>query len=110
MVHPRHIDTHLHRLWTVCSFPFLMSQGANALPGQVAMMCSERLHILKLRLAALKSKRCKVGPQSEAFCPEAFLNVVADKLAYTSSLFINIELLEHFFYQVRTFILNGIQS
>ncbi|KAJ2914503.1 hypothetical protein MD484_g5908, partial [Candolleomyces efflorescens] len=72
---------------------------AQIMDGQVAMMCSERLHILKLRLAALKSKRCKVGPQSEAFCPEAFLNVVADKLAYTSSLFINIELLEHFFYQ-----------
>jgi len=64
-----------------------------------AMMYSERLHILKLRLAALKSKRCKAGPQSEVFCPEAFLNVVADKLAYTSSLFINIELLEQFFYQ-----------
>ena len=64
------------------------------------MMYSERLHILKLRLATLKSKRCKAGPQSEVFCPEAFLNVVADKLAYTSSLFINIELLEQFFYQV----------
>ncbi|KAJ2929270.1 hypothetical protein H1R20_g7838, partial [Candolleomyces eurysporus] len=72
---------------------------AQILDARVAMMYSERLHILKLRLAALKSKRCKAGPQSEAFCPEAFLNVVADKLAYTSSLFINIELLEHFFYQ-----------
>ena len=68
--------------------------------GRYAMMYSERLHILKLRLAALRSKRCKAGPQSDVFCPEAFLNVVADKLAYTSSLFINIELLEHFFYQV----------
>ena len=64
-------------------------------------MCSERLQILKLRLAALNSKLCKAGPRSETFCPEAFLNVVADKMAYTSSLFINIELLEHFFYQVR---------
>ena len=27
--------------------------------------------------------------------------VVADKLAYTSAMFINIELLDHFFYQVR---------
>jgi hypothetical protein len=33
------------------------------------------------------------------FCPEAFLNVVADKLAHTSSMFINIELLDQFFYQ-----------
>jgi hypothetical protein len=34
------------------------------------------------------------------FCPEAFLNVVADKLAYTSAMFISIELLDQFFYQV----------
>lgn len=67
------------------------------------MMYTDRLSILKLRLMALKSKRCRAGPQSEVFCPEAFLNVVADKLAYTSAMFINIELLDHFFYQVSTF-------
>ena len=65
-----------------------------------AIMYSDRLSILKLRIMALKSKRCRAGPQSEVFCPEAFLNVVADKLAYTSSMFINIELLDQFFYQV----------
>ncbi|KAF7794512.1 hypothetical protein EIP86_005646 [Pleurotus ostreatoroseus] len=64
-----------------------------------AMLYSDRLSVLKLRLAALKSKRCKAGPQSDVLCPEAFLNVVADKLAYTSTMFINIELLDHFFYQ-----------
>ncbi|KAH9481555.1 Protein msp1, mitochondrial [Psilocybe cubensis] len=64
-----------------------------------AMMYTDRIGILKLRLMALKSKRCRAGPQSEAFCPEAFLNVVADKLAYTSAMFINIELLDQFFYQ-----------
>lgn len=65
------------------------------------MLYSERLNILKLRLAALKSKRCRAGPENDAICPEAFLSVVADKLAYTSAMFINIELLDHFFYQVR---------
>ncbi|PPQ90994.1 hypothetical protein CVT25_013919 [Psilocybe cyanescens] len=64
-----------------------------------AMMYSDRIGVLKLRLMALKSKRCRAGPQSEVFCPEAFLNVVADKLAYTSAMFINIELLDQFFYQ-----------
>ncbi|KAF5327633.1 hypothetical protein D9619_004320 [Psilocybe cf. subviscida] len=64
-----------------------------------AMMYTDRLSILKLRIMALKSKRCRAGPQSEVFCPEAFLNVVADKLAYTSAMFINIELLDQFFYQ-----------
>jgi len=50
-------------------------------------------------VAALKSKRCRAGPHNDAFCPEVFLNVVADKLAYTSAMFINIELLDQFFYQ-----------
>jgi hypothetical protein len=56
-----------------------------------------------MRLMALKSKQCKVGPEKSAVCPEIFLNVVADKMAYMSTLFINIELLEQFFYQVRPF-------
>lgn len=55
--------------------------------------------MLKFRIAALKSKRCKAGPESDLLCPEAFLNVVADKLAHTSTMFINIELLDQFFYQ-----------
>lgn len=50
-------------------------------------------------MTALKGKRCKAGPESDLLCPEAFLEVVADKLAYTSSMFINIELLDQFFYQ-----------
>ncbi|VDB83809.1 unnamed protein product [Peniophora sp. CBMAI 1063] len=64
-----------------------------------AALYSDRLGILKLRTAALKGKRCKSGPENDLLCPEAFLEVVADKLAYTSSMFINIELLEQFFYQ-----------
>lgn len=72
---------------------------AQIMDARYAIMYSDRLSILKLRLAALRSKRCRAGPQNEVFCPEAFLNVVADKLAYTSAMFINIELLDHFFYQ-----------
>ncbi|EJU04749.1 hypothetical protein DACRYDRAFT_104624 [Dacryopinax primogenitus] len=67
--------------------------------GGQALAYTNRLGVLKLRLAALKSKRCKSGPENDALCPEVFLNVVADKLAYTSALFLNIELLDHFFYQ-----------
>lgn len=74
----------------------------NPVSARYAMMYNDRLNILKLRVMALKSKRCRAGPQSEVFCPEAFLNVVADKLAYTSAMFINIELLDQFFYQVST--------
>ncbi|KAL7417202.1 P-loop containing nucleoside triphosphate hydrolase protein [Mrakia frigida] len=71
-----------------------------------AMIFQDRLAIIKLRRQALRSKRCKSGPDEKAFCPEAFLNVVADKLAYTSVMFINVELLDPFFY---TF-LSGIDS
>ncbi|BGP34425.1 mitochondrial dynamin GTPase Msp1 [Rhodotorula toruloides] len=64
-----------------------------------AMFLSSRSSILRLRLLALKSRRCKTGPEQKAFCPEAFLNIVADKLSSTAVQFINIELLVEFFYQ-----------
>ncbi|KAH8100160.1 P-loop containing nucleoside triphosphate hydrolase protein [Cristinia sonorae] len=72
---------------------------AQIIDARHAMLYSDRLAILKLRLIALKSKRCRAGPENDLLCPEAFLNVVADKLAYTSTMFINIELLDQFFYQ-----------
>ena len=53
------------------------------------MIFRDRLSIIKMRKLALRSKRCKSGPDEKAFCPEAFLNVVADKLAYTSVMFIS---------------------
>lgn len=72
---------------------------AQIIDARHAMLYSDRLSILKLRITALKSKRCRAGPANDVLCPEAFLNVVADKLAYTSAMFINIELLDQFFYQ-----------
>ncbi|CAJ0824906.1 14442_t:CDS:1 [Entrophospora sp. SA101] len=54
--------------------------------------------ILKYRLAALKSRQCKL-PENKQFCPEAFLNVVAEKLTYTAVMFIQVELLNEFFFQ-----------
>jgi hypothetical protein len=82
-------------------FPCIILSRAflTAILARHAALYTDRLTILKLRLVALKAKRCKAGPESDLLCPEAFLNVVADKLAYTSSMFINIELLDQFFYQ-----------
>lgn len=79
----------------------LAPEYSNALLGKAreAMFLNHRSHVLKMRMNALKSKRCKAGPENKAFCPEAFLNVVADKLTYTAVMFINIELLAEFFYQ-----------
>ena len=70
---------------------------AQILDARHAILYTDRLNVLKLRLMALRSKRCRAGPENDLFCPEAFLNVVADKLAYTSAMFINIELLDQFF-------------
>jgi hypothetical protein len=66
-----------------------------------AMLYQDRMTAIKMRLAAIKSRKCKAGPENDSLCPEVYLNAVADKLAYMSTLFINIELLEQFFYQVR---------
>ncbi|MCO5559324.1 hypothetical protein L7F22_012921 [Adiantum nelumboides] len=63
-----------------------------------AMFLSERSSVLSWRINALKSRRCQSGPEQKAFCPEAFLNVVSEKLTYTAVMFINIELLAEFFY------------
>ncbi|KAE9408544.1 hypothetical protein BT96DRAFT_1013190 [Gymnopus androsaceus JB14] len=73
--------------------------AAQILDAKHAMLYTDRITVLKFRIAALKSKRCKAGPENDVFCPEAFLNVVADKLAYTSTMFLNIELLDQFFYE-----------
>lgn len=54
------------------------------------MFLSSRSSILRLRLLSLKSRRCKAGPEQKAFCPEAFLNVVADKLSSSAVQFINV--------------------
>ena len=77
----------------------IINRSCSLLLARHATLYADRLAILKLRLAALRSKKCKAGPESDLLCPEAFLNVVADKLAYTSSMFINIELLDQFLYQ-----------
>ncbi|KAI8076500.1 uncharacterized protein B0P05DRAFT_572470 [Gilbertella persicaria] len=63
---------------------------------QEALFLQDRAMIIKYRLAALKSRQCK-SFENKQYCPEAFLTVVADKLAYTAVMFIQIELLNDFF-------------
>ncbi|CAG8509129.1 2096_t:CDS:2 [Diversispora eburnea] len=48
-----------------------------------AIFLRDRLMILKYRLAALKSRQCK-SQENKQYCPEAFLNVIAEKLTYTA--------------------------
>lgn len=61
-----------------------------------------QLQTLKLRQTALKSRRCKAGPESKSLCPEIFLNIVAERLSATATDFINIDLLSRFFSAVRS--------
>ncbi|PIA19341.1 hypothetical protein COEREDRAFT_37725 [Coemansia reversa NRRL 1564] len=65
---------------------------------QHTLMVQDRLSILHLRRKALMSSAC-ASAENKRFCPEAFLDVVAEKLAYNAVLFINYELLQDFFFQ-----------
>lgn len=87
------INTRRHRSLMVSEIEIELMSGRHAL------LLSNRLALLKARSQVIRSRRCKSGPEQSPFCPETFLAVVADKLAYTSTMFINIELLEQFFYQ-----------
>ncbi|KAI8378177.1 hypothetical protein EDC96DRAFT_493844 [Choanephora cucurbitarum] len=62
-----------------------------------ALFLQDRAMIIKYRLAALKSRQCK-SFENRQFCPEAFLNIIAEKLTYTAVMFIQIELLNDFFF------------
>jgi len=50
-----------------------------------------------MRLMAVKSKQCATK-SNKYYCPEIFLDVVADKLTSTAVLFLNVELLSEFYY------------
>lgn len=49
-----------------------------------ALFLQDRARILKYRLAALKSRQCK-SFENKQYCPEIFLNIIAEKLTYTVS-------------------------
>lgn len=50
-----------------------------------------------MRLLAVRSKQCSTQ-KNKYYCPEVFLDVVADKLTATAVLFLNVELLSEFYY------------
>lgn len=57
----------------------------------------ERADLIKMRILAVRSKQC-ASKKNKYFCPEVFLDVVADKLTATAVLFLNVELLSEFYY------------
>lgn len=63
------------------------------------MFLRDRAELIKMRLVASKSKQCN-NQDNKYYCPEIFLDVVAEKLTSTAVLFLNVELLSEFYYNV----------
>lgn len=66
--------------------------------GREAVFLRDRADIIRMRLAAVKSKQC-ASKSNKYYCPEVFLDAVADKLTTTADLFLDAELLSKFTYQ-----------
>lgn len=66
--------------------------------GREALFLRDRSEILKMRLAAAKSRQCST-PANKYHCPEVFLDAVASQLTSTADLFLDAELLSKFYYQ-----------
>jgi dynamin-like GTPase MGM1, mitochondrial len=66
--------------------------------GKEAVFLRDRADILRMRLAAVKSRQC-ANPANKYYCPEVFLDAVADKLTSTADLFLDAELLSKFYFQ-----------
>ncbi|KAI9711751.1 MAG: dynamin-like GTPase mgm1 [Bogoriella megaspora] len=65
--------------------------------GREAAFLRDRADILRLRLTAVQSKQC-ANKKNKYYCPEVFLDAVADKLTSTADLFLDAELLSKFYY------------
>jgi dynamin-like GTPase MGM1, mitochondrial len=65
--------------------------------GREAVFLRDRAEVIKMRLAAVKSRQCATR-KNKYYCPEVFLDVVANKLTSTAVLFLNVELLSEFYY------------
>ncbi|KAL1969289.1 hypothetical protein VTN77DRAFT_9481 [Rasamsonia byssochlamydoides] len=65
--------------------------------GREGVFLRDRAEIIKMRLMAIRSKQC-ASLKNKYYCPEVFLDVVADKLTATAVLFLNVELLSEFYY------------
>ena len=65
--------------------------------GREGVFLRDRADLIKMRLLAVRSKQCATQ-KNKYYCPEIFLDVVADKLTSTAVLFLNVELLSEFYY------------
>ncbi|KAJ3415745.1 dynamin-like GTPase mgm1 [Chytridiales sp. JEL 0842] len=75
-------------------FPPNVIEGAKE-----AVKLQNRIATLQSRLSAVRSRQCGTSA-NKGCCPEAFMEVVAEKLTYTAVMFIYVELLNEFFFQL----------
>ncbi|KAI6813830.1 hypothetical protein KC367_g4508 [Hortaea werneckii] len=66
--------------------------------GREATFLRDRADIIRMRLAAVKSRQC-ANLANKYHCPEVFLDAVAEKLTSTADLFLDAELLSKFYFQ-----------
>ncbi|KAJ3015029.1 UNVERIFIED_CONTAM: dynamin-like GTPase mgm1 [Siphonaria sp. JEL0065] len=64
-----------------------------------ALRLQKHISTLQGRLGALRSRQCAISA-NKSCCPEALLEVLAEKLTYTAVMFIYVELLNEFFFQM----------
>lgn len=77
-------------------FPLAYEINTNS-SGREGIFLRDRADIIKMRMLAVRSKQCS-SLKNKYYCPEVFLDVVADKLTSTAVLFLNVELLSEFYY------------
>ncbi|KAJ5082557.1 hypothetical protein N7532_011600 [Penicillium argentinense] len=65
--------------------------------GREGVFLRDRADLIRMRMMAVRSKQCATQ-KNKYYCPEVFLDVVADKLTSTAVLFLNVELLSEFYY------------
>ncbi|KAF8416189.1 P-loop containing nucleoside triphosphate hydrolase protein [Terfezia claveryi] len=76
---------------------FVDKSGFAGRKGREGVFLRDRADLIKMRLMAIKSKQCN-SKDNKYYCPEIFLDVVAEKLTGTAVLFLNVELLSEFYY------------
>lgn len=66
--------------------------------GKMAVFLQDRMDALKMRYQFLKNNNKAKSKDNKTNCPEIYLDVINSKLTSTSILFLNVELLNDFYY------------
>ncbi|KAI9363469.1 P-loop containing nucleoside triphosphate hydrolase protein [Zopfochytrium polystomum] len=68
--------------------------------GQRYLHLTHHTSLLQRRHAAIRSRACSTTTPGKSCCPETFLSAVVEKLTHHAVLFISVELVNEFFFQI----------